>query len=314
MKTLLKPTHILLYFLSFFVFLFTGTVLAGYVGAGDEQGFAAAAIVLSYGLFTGFVAVVASMFFAYYLSQHVRRTNQFLLAIVVVFIAAAVYRFKKQQKSDQVDPTEAPTQTTQAATFLPVTHNPEKRTISMGLGMYKPHFHKQRALHFYSDPNLHKSVNEHLPIDSLIFEQTDYGIEITYAPPWFNPKHLKLDYDILWMRIQSMGYEFAEVTVNESTGTTYFVSLNSGEAVYWPAFLLNVHSIDLHDNYPQTVRYKPLDHATEVSTAFYAMQAVAVDGDWLQVVLKNENYEEKGIGWIRWRNCDEMWVKWSILS
>ena len=53
-----------------------------------------------------------------------------------------------------------------------------------------------------------------------MFKQIETGYEISYAPPWFVPAHLKMDYEILYLRALTPANDFTEVMVNETNGQT----------------------------------------------------------------------------------------------
>ncbi len=63
--SLFKPASFLYYFLVIIVFFLLGLIYADLTGAGDNQGLAAAAIVLGYGAISAFAAFVISLFIAY---------------------------------------------------------------------------------------------------------------------------------------------------------------------------------------------------------------------------------------------------------
>ncbi|NBC64057.1 MAG: hypothetical protein GVY07_00160 [Bacteroidetes bacterium] len=86
MKKLIKPASLLLYLLMILVFFFVGVYYAVITGAAEGQGLAAGAIVVGYGVFTGFLALLVSFFIAYYASAKVVvRFNQ-VLAIILLFL------------------------------------------------------------------------------------------------------------------------------------------------------------------------------------------------------------------------------------
>lgn len=315
MKRLFRRAALLFYLLCILVFFFAGVYYAGITGKAEGQGLAAGAIVIGNGLIFSFVALIAGLFFVFYRSDLIKTANRVLFAALVLFVLITTWRFVQRQGELERDNAPQPVRPTTEAALIPFA----KQTGSapdtpMGLGMFKPDFYNQRVLYFYSNPNLRKAVNEHAPIDSLVFKQTERGVEISYAPPWFAPAHLKLDYDVLWMRAQSVGHEFVEVTVNETDGRSFFVNRFSGKLHHWPEFLLSVHAIELHRDHPQPVRIKPLEHASTVQTPFYSLQPQRVSGDWVEVEIMDANYTVTGRGWVRWRKEGALTVNWSLFS
>ena len=314
MKRLFKPAAFLFYFLTILSFFFVGVYYAGLSGKAEDQGLAAGAIVIGYGVIFALVALVAALFFAFYKSDLLKRANRILFAVLVVFVLITTWRYMIRQGEIEREGVPRPLPPKTETTFIPASMAVDIETSSIGLGMFKPDFYNQSVLYFYSNPNLRKAVSEHLPVDSLVFERTELGVSLNYAPPWFDPAHLKLDYDVLWLRAESVGMGYVEVVVNEREGTTYYIDQLSGQLFYWPEFLLTVHSVELREDYPQSIRIKPLDHASEVPQAYFVLQPMMARGDWIKVALLNDDYHEVGTGWVRWRNDKEVVLDWSLLS
>lgn len=184
----------------------------------------------------------------------------------------------------------------------------------MGLGMFKPDFFNNRKLGFYGNPNFDKTVNEHLPNDSLVFEKFEHGINISYAPPYFVPAIMKLDYEVLYLRVISIKHDFYEVLVNEMTGQTTYIDKNSGTINFWPEFLLKMNSVEQLDPDSNPVKIKGLLHASEVITKYSFLRPVRVKNEWLEVELLDENFQKVDTGWIRWNACGELLIRYSLFS
>lgn len=184
----------------------------------------------------------------------------------------------------------------------------------MGLGMITPKFYENSVLYFYGNPNLEKPVFDHVPTDSLVFKRSEMGMEITYAPPWFVPAHLKMDYEILFIRMLSINHEFVEVIVNEFNGQTAYMDRAQNELRYWPEFLLSINSVEplFPENNP--VRIKPLSYAGLVSTSYSFLKPLRVSDQWMQVELLDDNFKSHGKGWIKWREDGKLLIKYSLLS
>ncbi|MEP2771336.1 MAG: hypothetical protein ABJH05_04260 [Fulvivirga sp.] len=185
---------------------------------------------------------------------------------------------------------------------------------SMGLGMAKPDFYNKSTLYFYS-PNLDKSPDDHTSVDSLVFKQTEIGYSISYAPPWFFPVHLKMDYEILYMKVISIRHDWMLVEVNRQTHLTYWIAKNAVTFIDWPSFLLKVNSVEPISS-QNTLKQKPLPNASEFTSSQIAfLRPVAVRDQWLQVDVLDNNYKviAKGI-WLRWRNVDQLLITYSLLS
>ncbi|MBX2990373.1 MAG: hypothetical protein KF749_04295 [Bacteroidetes bacterium] len=184
----------------------------------------------------------------------------------------------------------------------------------MGLGMAVPKFYDNRVVYFYGNPNLEKPVSDHMPTDSLVFERRETGFEITSAPPWFVPAHLKLDYDILFLRVVSIHSDFVEVIVNELNGHTAFMDRFKSDLRYWPEFLLTINSVEplFPQDYP--VRIKPLSHASLVSTRYAFLKPLRISSQWMEVELLDENFQPQGKGWIQWQENGKILITYSLLS
>ena len=194
------------------------------------------------------------------------------------------------------------------------TSKPILQQHSIGLGMAKPDFYNNSTLYFYS-PNLQKSPQDHTPMDSLVFTQTEIGYSISYAPPWFYPAHLKMDYEIIYLKVISMTHDWLQVEVNQQTHLTHWIASNSVKFIDWPTFLLQVSSVELSDN-QTTLKQKPLDHAAEFSSPKIAfLRPVAVRDRWLQVEVLDSEYNVIATGiWLQWRDGDKLLISYSLLS
>lgn len=184
----------------------------------------------------------------------------------------------------------------------------------MGLGMATPKFYENNVLYFYGNPNLEKPVSDHAPTDSLVFKRSEMGMEITYAPPWFAPAHLKMDYELLFIRALSINREFVEVMVNEFNGQTAYMDRTKTELRYWPDFLLSINSVEPLSPEDNPVRVKPLSHAGLVSTSYSFLKPVRIAEQWIQVELLDDNFESHGTGWIKWQEDGKLLISYSLLS
>ncbi|MCB0822607.1 MAG: hypothetical protein KDC09_07920 [Bacteroidales bacterium] len=183
-----------------------------------------------------------------------------------------------------------------------------------GLGMFKPDFFNNHKLGFYGKPNFEKAPDEHVPYDSLLFEKTETGLNIAYAPPYFVPAIMKLDYEVLYLRVVSVKRDFYEVVVNEITGQTSYIDKYSGEIFYWPDFLLQVNSVIqiFPENNP--VRTKGLAAASEVNTNYSFLHPISIKNDWMEVELLDDSFQRLETGWIRWQECGELLITFSLFS
>jgi hypothetical protein len=336
MRKLLKPANIAFYFLTLIVFFIIGIYFAGVTGAGKNQGLAGGAVVVGWGALFGSIAFIASFFIVYFASHKVIvRLNLLLLAIFIVAYGITHYGFLQKQKKKEKEILEQPLKKT-TTIVSPVETIQLKRHVSLsekqisvsfaslnnftdsntelGLGFFTPNFFENSTFYFYGNVNTEKPVNEHIPQDSITFKQSQYGFDIEYAPPYFYPEHLKLDYDMLFLRVLAVGRNFIEVEVNRETRQIAYVDRYKGKLLYWPEFLLGIHSVEFKENANQTVRFKPLEHASEVSTKFDFMQPQLIKDEWMKVDLLDNNFNKTGEGWIRWKQNNKLIISYSLLS
>ncbi|MEM7550295.1 MAG: hypothetical protein AAF363_11495 [Bacteroidota bacterium] len=183
---------------------------------------------------------------------------------------------------------------------------------NVGIGLATPNFYEKRVIYFYN-PNLQKSVGAHSPIDSLTFKRTELGTEISYAPPWFFPLHMKMDYDILKLKVVSMTSDWIQVEVNKATGRTVWMDRFDVSLSSWETFLLEVHSVEFLDA-SQEIKVKPLDHSSKVTIEGAFMRPIEVKSEWLKVELLDSEYKAVGEGWIKWRKGSQLLISYDLLS
>jgi hypothetical protein len=325
-----KPYSFLMYFLAIIAFFFLGIVYAGITEAGKGQMLAAGAIVFGYGVIGAFIGLCLSIITAIKAKRHIIiKINGLLTLIIVASFAYFYINYQKRQreKLENNPPTkEQPTtpKTTSPAADAQVTEpmamliNPEintQATSEMGLGMFTPNFHENKMLYFYGNLTQGKSVQEHIPIDSITFKQREYGgFDIATAPPWLVPDHLKLDYDMLYFKVKSISHDFIEVIVNTTNNQTAFVDRYSGKLQYWPEFLLAVHSVEFPEPLKHKVYVKPLDHAGTVATPYSFMRPIKIENEWMHVELQNDDFKEVAKGWIRWQKEGKILIAYNLLS
>ncbi len=98
MKKLIKPASLLLYLLSLLVFFLAGMVYAGVSGVAKGQGLAGGAIVLGYGVMFGIIALVVSIFIAFYVKHRaVVITNRILAVVFAVMVGIMTFRIMSRE-------------------------------------------------------------------------------------------------------------------------------------------------------------------------------------------------------------------------
>ena len=331
MKKLLKLASIAFYFLMFIAFFIIGLYVAGLLEVGKGQMLAGGAIVLGWGVMFAGVALIASFFIARYVShKNIIRFNWILLAIIAIAYGISHYRYLEKQKEKETEKTEKvnPKRTTTSVNSSPtamlspleakkienLNQNSQKED-DMGMGFFSPNYYEQPILYFYGNPNLEKGLTEHLPQDSITFKRNQYNqFEIATAPPWLVADHMKLDYDMLYFKIQSITEEFVEVLVNHHNGQTSFVNRRAGRVAYWPEFLLSVHSVEFYPNSEEKVRNRPFEASGVNNAAYEFMKPIRIKGEWMEVILMDSGYNKTGKGWIQWTRDGKLLVLYNLLS
>jgi len=315
MKKLFEPVSLLFYFFMIVVFFFAGVYYAGITGAAEGQGLAGGAIVLGYGVIAAFIALLVSIIMAYSVQRDlIVQANKILGIIILIFIIITAYRIITIERSETGSESLSHQITKEPA--APAVDLPQSDADSgFGLGLFKPDFFNRSNLYFYGNPNFEKPASDHSPSDSIAFQQLDgHRLEISYAPPWLVPEHLKMDYEILYFKIKSINRDFAEIFVNKTTNRTAYVDRHVGNIIYWPDFLLNVQTIEFSQELPQTVRVKPLSYGGQVSIDFEFMMPIQIQNHWMEVELQDHNFKKVGAGWIQWRDEEKLLIEYSLLG
>lgn len=318
MKQLFQPPSLILYLLAILVFDILGMSFAAITGAAKGQGLAGGAIVFMYGVYAAIAALLTALIFCYH-ADHVKikKANRILAIVLVVLLVAISVRifFMKDSNESTLKISD------KKAKIVTVNYNINDTPVkdepgsSMGLGFFKPDLLTKNALYFYGEQNLDKPVYEHTPDDSLVFKKTEISnYDLVYAPPWLLPEHYKLDYDIFYLRLISVGKDFVEVSVNDKMQKISFLDRFAGEILYWPEFLLNVNSVELLPDSDQKIRSKPLGYAGEVNIKYDFLKPVLIQDEWMSVELYDENYTRLGKGWIQWKDDNKLLITYSLLS
>ncbi|MFO7524384.1 MAG: hypothetical protein R6W68_02935 [Ignavibacteriaceae bacterium] len=304
-----------------FICALTGFFIGAFIGAATISqggGLAGPAIVVGYSLIGGVIALLLSAFFLRKLDRKILMRLIIILALInLIPIGWMAYRFITETNQARPEEPVKRTPTEIRSSVMSVFSGINSKTFEApvsGLGMAKPDFYNKSVLYFYS-PNLEKSVLEHTPSDSIVFAQTEHHqFDITYAPPWFYPEHLKLDYDILYLKILTLGREWIEVEVNQQTGLTSWISSSDAEVILWPEFLLRVFSIENPDFQNNPLRIKPLTHASEVQLKKYEfMTPVLIKDNWIMVDLLDDGLNKLGDGWLMWRDNQNLLISYYLL-
>jgi len=321
----LKPYSLLLYLLASIAFFFVGLGVAGLVGAGKNQGLAGGAIVLGYGVITAFFSFIAAIILVSNSNKSlIVKCNKILTIVIITFIGYFTWNYQTniKPKREANEKPIAPKQKTASPTTEPIAllvDNSNNYYVDnyeqMGMGMFSPIVDEVSPLYFYKNPNLEKSIGDYIPYNSITFKKLEYGgFDIATAPPWLVPQHLKLDYNILFFKVQSISQEYIEITVNAINNQTSLVNRYSGKLMYWPEFLLSVNSVEFTNPTKETIFVKPLDYAGSVNLKYSFMKPLRINHNWMYVELLNDDYDAVGKGWIKWNKNGKLLIEYSLLS
>ncbi|WP_425077736.1 hypothetical protein [Psychroserpens sp. S379A] len=323
----IKPYSLLLYLLALVAAFFLGLVYANITEAGKGQMLAGGAIVLGYAVLGALIGLVLSLIVAFKSKRSIIIKLNILLAVLIVasIIFFRIRYQKRQQKKLENEPIkiEQPSTPKSVASFtmsepiaMLLSSDTGKPTESIiGLGMFTPNFYEHKKLYFYRNLSSGKSVQEHIPYDSITFKRTEYGgFDIVTAPAWLAPEHLKLDYDLLQFKAKSISHDCIEIVVNTITNQTAFVDRHSGTLQYWPEYLLGVHSVEFLDPTSQQVHVRSFKNSSLINTSFRFMKPIKIQSNWMHVALLNSSFETIGKGWIQWRDEKKLLVRYSLLS
>jgi len=300
-----------MYILSVLVFFMIGASFVGITGAAKGQGLAGGAIVFFYGITSSILAFIVALIMAYYLNRyHIKIANRILLVLLAGFAVFVGYRvmIKERTKVQSKVIHKSFTKTVAAVDAL------SESTIPMEIGIVKLNYFDESVQYFYGQPSFEKTISEQVPMDSIVVEKGENGINISYAPPWLLPEYMKLDYDILLFKAISTTEEYVEIEVNKMNHQTAYVDKRKVILIYWPEFFMQVFSVELKDPKNNPVRIKPLTHASPMNTAYSFLKPVLVRNQWMKVELVNDAYEKVGLGWIRWNKDGELLIDYSLLS
>lgn len=323
-KKIFKPAAIVFNILSLLSFFVIGVLFAKLIDAGKGAMLAAGAIVLGYGVLFAGIAFILSFVFTY------RAKHRYIVIgniIFTLFLLGSYGYFhleykKKQKEQSEEQQEQIPTQPTAPAENGQLLAMNTKMLQpsptsdqNMGLGYFVPNFYENPTFYFYGQPNLEKSIMEHVATDSIVFKRLEQGgFDIEQAPPWLVPEHMKLDYDLLYFQLKSIGREFVELVVNNSTGRTAYVDKNSGKIMLWPEFLLIVQSVEFPQESNQNIKERPFEASGNSTTPYSFMRPILIQNDWMKVELWDDNYKKVGEGWVRWRENGQLLITYSLLS
>ncbi|HLG40239.1 MAG TPA: hypothetical protein VI461_11245 [Chitinophagaceae bacterium] len=299
---------------------FCGGMLTGSLFAPSGSGFTGPAIAFGYGiggLLTGLIAGI--------LLIRVLKQPGFRIALIITVITSLlltgwiIYRVrssKDQQNNTAINFEHRNNQKINAGFLHTALFENNDPALSTGMGIAKPHLSDGKLIYFYHLLPIGMQPYQIRPVDSIRIIKGVHHFEISYAPPWFFPEIMKLDYDILLLRALTISRDWMEVVVNRQTGQTYWIAAADAEYTEWSAFLLNVYDVELTDPETNPLRFKPLNDASIVATTpqRFSLKPLAIHGDWMMVPTLGLADRIMPYGWIRWRKDDKLLITYSLLS
>ncbi len=309
MKKFFQPSSLLLYLLSILVSFLGGASIASVLGMAKNQGLAGAAIVVGYGFIASFIALIAAIMIVHLFKKELVILLVKILAVILAILILYL-KFRPRKEKAVVSPPASPPVST-VAHHAPINTGDQQK-FPMGIGMAAPNVSDQQVIYFYNNP--YQKNASSTPADSLVIAAAQYGPDISYAPPWFAPVHLKMDYGILLIRAISAGKNFIEVRVNEYTGQTAYLDRTQIGMQYWPEFLLNINSVEQITRQDNPVRIKPLSHASIVNGDYEFLRPINIRQHWMQVEMLNGDFQKTGQGWIQWKKDGQLLITYSLLS
>ncbi|MGZ0016447.1 hypothetical protein [Yeosuana sp. AK3] len=297
-----------------------GFLLAGWLvkvnGVTVGQGLAAGAIAVFYALIGGLVGILAAVLVKIKFNGFsILKANIILLLLAVLSVILLIITPKKTVVLPETESKEV----SQAGFFLPdfkrTTANEITIEKALTLGMFSLDIKENTPLYFYGGVTFGKPVQEHSPIDSLVFFKKPemYGLSVKSAPPWLMAETFKPDYGFVYFKALTLTQEFIEVEVNAQTGQTFWVSRYAGQLVLWPEFLLGVNSVELI-NANQTLKATPFDHASEYQGTYTYLRPQKIKGEWMEVALLDNDFKTIGTAWLKWLDCGIINVSYNVLS
>ncbi len=317
MKNILRPGSLLLFILTIIAFIPGGMTFAGMTDAAANQGLASGAIVFMRVVYFAAAVFTVSILISYFLSDKSFKFVSIIVSFLILIIAGHSYcNYDESQKSKSAFQFKRKSSEIYNAGITPVSFGKSINTDgSIGMGFFKPDFENLPVLYFYGKPNTGDPNKENPPADSIKFSLKDHGtLDISYAPPWLAPAHIKLDYDILYFRIMYISNNFIEIKVNENDDRTAWVKKDAGEIFYWPDFLLKVHSVEFLNPAEHKVRVRPLDYSDEVIYKYEFMKPVIINDEWMMIELYDDGYNLTGKGWLQWKSGGKLLISYSLLS
>lgn len=291
------------------------------IPAGEGQMLAAGAIVLGYGLFGAFLALVLCVLFSRGCTERQLSVGILGLALIGIvlffFVRDAVEESRKRrderrnaypQETYQIERDEPEDhRITSAIDRLPDRSQLPVNTKMTGLGFVRVPFDRDGLrLLWNATPGFDAPA-----VDSLVYQLNDGRYQLLYAPPYMGPYRLKPDYQLLYLRALSVNRFSVEVALNEDLSRRGWVSRETVEWLPWPAFLLEQEIVEPIDK--EAGPYlRPTEGADKVLLrSGQVIRINSIGSEWAAVTVGPEaGNNEDANAWIKWRKGDQFLVKW----
>jgi hypothetical protein len=282
----------------------------------EYPGLAGGAMVLYYavlGMAIGFITGI--VLWRFFQPAQIKWLNRIVGVACLVVLLWLTYRYVNRERASGEFPSESP-KTTKPAAPTPSTIAPADPVVSAedvvtaGLGMARPILEAGQRIDFY--PN----ATAKIPTDSLIFGEGPYHLVVDETSSPIVPEHLKLDYQICFFVVKSAENNRLEVVINKQDGQTAWVKKEQIDVLPWPMFLISMHSVEPKNWNANPVRNSPSEQAGVLGQVGpnHILEAKSRSGDWLNVVISDENYQTIRRGWIRWRKNGKLILHYNLMS
>lgn len=277
-----------------------------------NAGLVAGAMVLWYGIFGLLIGIIASFFICRKAeSKTLLIANLIMLVILGVFFVKASRRFAEMRTESERQIEELKKPRPVAASVVRM----HKDFPEAGLGIASIKLEKPREIWFYNPP-AGDSGQYVKSTDKIVLTEGQHYMEISSAPPWLVPEHLKLDYQIFNFKVLSKNDDYLEVEVNKTDQTTRWIHEDDARYATWPDFLLNCFSVEPIHPQDNLLRIKPMSHASPLAQdhSQHILKPVRVEPEWIQVEILDQDMKKISKAWIRWLQNGHIIIRYNLLS
>ena len=191
---------------------------------------------------------------------------------------------------------------------------------TLGKGLLAVNFDEKTTLVFYNSPS-DKTPAKRIEFfnDRSISSWNIKSLET--HKKWLSPEVLWLDYSPLVFRFKALNDKWAEVIVNNTTGKSYWIKINSSmTSLTWQAFLKEKFGVSRVSK--QKIKKSPSVNSTDlIYEGEDCFQVKSMKGDWIEIFSADycdESYTKSKTkiksGWIKWRQGNRLLIEYFITS